>query len=134
MIRRSLYHYACPQTCGALIVHLKSVTYSVNLPLEIERRESYQPYDLTQENWRCKKVFKVCDRDERRKCTVRVGFLAVFVAVKLQDTRNLWRLRSLDLHLGSALDPLGGSQRPLEEQGMIFGHCMDVTVIPPTQA
>ena len=30
----------------------------------------------------------VCDRDERGKCTVRVGFLAVFVAVKLQEPKT----------------------------------------------
>ena len=35
----------------------------------------------------------VHDKDEKGKCTVRVGFLAVSVAVKLQYPRTLWGLR-----------------------------------------
>ena len=99
VISCSLYHYACPQTCALKVQlqdsnHLKKCyifLILLNLPLEIEDRE-----DLTWENWRSKKSFKVCDRDQRRKCIVRVGFLAVLAAVKLQDPRILRGLRSLD--------------------------------------
>ena len=71
--------------------------------------------------------------DERGKCTVRVEFLAVFVAVKLQGPSEGF---APGPHQGSFLDPLGGLTVPPDpqlEQAMTFGHCMSCR-IPPAQA
>ena len=53
--------------------------------------------------------------------------LAVFMHVKIPNLRIFRGLRPLDPHQGSALDLLGGFQRPPDPQllaAMTFGHCI----------